>query len=234
MDRKLKDLMKSDDNAMLDAVCASAHQIWQAGLGAFARAQQEGGDLFDKLVQEGGELQKLSQRLTGEKSFSVTDTVTRLAGNASRQASGSWDKLEKIFEERVSRSLRTLGMPSPEDVQVLSRDMAELKAALRKVGQHSQGEIDALKRAVTELKASIGTVQNKPAGKKTAARPAAQAPARAPAKVARKDVAKVAAKVAAKVPAKVPVKMPVNMPVKRAAARRPAAKKTAQSARGAA
>lgn len=205
MDRKLKQLVKPDENAMLDAVCGSAHQIWQAGLGAFARAQQEGGDLFDKLVQEGVDLHKLTRRLTGEKSFSVTDTVSRLAGNASRQASGSLDKLEKIFEDRVSRSLLALGMPSPEEVHLLHRDMAELKAALHALATGSQHDIDALKRSVAELKASTGSAANKPAVKKAGARPAAKAAAKAPAKVA----------------------------VKRTAATRPAAKKTARAASGA-
>jgi poly(hydroxyalkanoate) granule-associated protein len=163
MVRKLKELMKPDDeNAMLEAVCGSAHQIWQAGLGAFARAQQEGGDLFDKLAQEGVELQRLTQRLTGEKGFSVTDTVARLAENASRQASGSWDKLEKIFEDRVARSLRTLGVPSRAD-------------------------IDALNRSIAELKRAIGTAEKKPPVKRAAtAKPAAKASAKAPAKPALK------------------------------------------------
>lgn len=183
MERKLKELTRPDETAMLDAVCASAHQIWQAGLGAFARAQQEGGDLFDKLVQEGGELQRLTQRLTGEKSFSVTDTVTRLAGNASRKASGSLDKLEKVFEDRVSRSLRTLGVPSPEEVRALSRDLAELRTSEKRM----QHDIETLNHQIAELKAAIDA--KRPAAKKTAPTPAAKAVVNAPAKVAAKRTA---------------------------------------------
>ena len=36
MARNLKQLAASSDKSMMDAVCSSAHQIWQAGLGAFA------------------------------------------------------------------------------------------------------------------------------------------------------------------------------------------------------
>lgn len=183
MDRKLKDMLKPEENALLEAVRASAHQIWQAGLGAFARAQAEGGDLFDKLVQEGGELQKLSQRLTGDKGASVTDTVARLAENAGRQASGSLDKLEQLFEQRVSRSLRSLGVPSSTEVQALGRDMAELKEALRSVGKQSQDSIEALQRAIARLEAATQiapkkapVVKNK--ATKAAAGPAAKAPAK--------------------------------------------------------
>lgn len=180
MERKLKELAKPDENALLDAVCASAHQIWQAGLGAFARAQQDGGDLFDKLVQDGVELHKLTQHVTGDKRFSVTDTVTRLAESASRQASGSLDKLEKIFEERVSRSLRTLGVPAADDVLALRRDIAELQAALHTLETRAQDDIDALRRSVVALTAAGGAAGRKPASKKAAAKPAPKAAAAAP------------------------------------------------------
>jgi poly(hydroxyalkanoate) granule-associated protein len=225
MDPKLKQAVRPDEQAMLDAVCGSAQQIWQAGLGAFARAQQEGGDLFAKLVQDGLELQKITQRLAGEKGFSVTDTVTRLAENASRQASGSWDKLEKVFEDRVSRSLRAIGAPSAEEVHALSREVTELKTALRMAGERSEHDIDALRdalsRAVAELRAAIGSTGKKPAvavKASTPARPAAKAAAKAPAKVAAKVRTKAAPKVTAKVAAK------------GTAAKRAPAKKTARSA----
>lgn len=182
MDRKLKELARPDEDALLDAVCSSAHRIWQAGLGAFARAQREGSEMFDKLVQDGGELQTLTQRLTGEKGFSVTDTVTRLAEHASRQAGGSLDKLEKMFEDRVARSLRSLGLPSPEEIQALDRELAALKAALHTVGEQARQEIDALKRAVDALAAAGARAP----AKKAAARPARKTVARAPAKAAAK------------------------------------------------
>lgn len=178
MARNLKELAAEDQNAMLDAVRGSAHQIWQAGLGAFAKAQQEGGDLFDKLVREGAELQKLAERLTGERGFSVSDTMAKLAGTASRQASGSWDKLEKVFEERVARALRGLGVPSQEEVNALSRDMAELKAAL----------------AGAEKTPAPG----KPAGARPSAKAAAKATGRSPAKAPAQAALKKAVKPAAK------------------------------------
>jgi poly(hydroxyalkanoate) granule-associated protein len=191
MERKLKELVRPDENALLDAVCGSAHQIWQAGLGAFARAQKDGGDLFDKLVQDGVELHKLTQRVTGDKRFSVTDTVTRLAESASRQASGSLDKLEKIFEERVSRSLRTLGVPAADEVQGLRRDIAELKAALHTLETRAHDDIDALKRSVAGQTAAGGAGGRKPALKKAAAKPAPKAAAQAaPAAAAKRAAAK--------------------------------------------
>ena len=40
------------DNALASSVKDSAQQIWLAGLGAFAKAQAEGGKVFDSLVKE--------------------------------------------------------------------------------------------------------------------------------------------------------------------------------------
>ena len=46
---------KSDksDNQLVQTVRDSAQQIWLAGLGAFSKAQEEGGKVFETLVKEG-------------------------------------------------------------------------------------------------------------------------------------------------------------------------------------
>jgi len=181
---KLKALEKSDDNALVEAVCGSAHQIWQAGLGAFSRAQEEGGDMFSRLVQQGADLQKRTQQLAGDKGFGVTDTVTRLAENVSRQASGSWEKLEKVFEERVSRSLRNLGVTTQEDIKGLSRQIDELNksvAALVKKSSAAKPVEKPLEKAAPKRRAvkAVGKLPAKSAMKTPAtkarksARPAA-------------------------------------------------------------
>lgn len=179
MVRKLKELeASSDENAMVQAVCSSAHQIWQAGLGAFAKAQKEGGDMFGKLVQEGEELQKLTQRLTGDKGFGVADTVTKLAENVGKQATGSWEKLEKIFEDRVSRSLRSLGVPTQDDVKGLSRQIDELNKSIIALTRKSTAEKAPARKS--PAKAATKAAMKRPPLKSTArtaakkqARPAA-------------------------------------------------------------
>jgi poly(hydroxyalkanoate) granule-associated protein len=127
---KTKELEKSDENALADAICSSAHQIWQAGLGAFGRAQEGGTELFSKLVEEGTGMQGRLRNLAGDKDFGVADTVTRLAGNVGRQASDSWERMEKVFEERVARSLRGFGVPTREDIKALGRQIDELNQAV--------------------------------------------------------------------------------------------------------
>lgn len=163
MVKKLKSLAKADDEQLAEAVRTSAQQIWQAGLGAFAKAQQEGGKAFAKLVKEGTELQKRSQKITGGKVAGVSATVTRMADNVSKQASGSWDKLEQVFEERVSRSLSSLGVPTQKDVQALSERVEELSKA---VAALSGTKARAAKKSTKPAAAT----KSKAAAKKTAAR----------------------------------------------------------------
>lgn len=130
MVKKLKTLSKSDDKQLAEAVRTSAQQIWQAGLGAFAKAQEEGGKVFARLVKEGTDLQKRTQKLAEDKVSGVTDTVSKMADNVSKQASGSWDKLEQVFEDRVSRSLTSLGVPTQKDIQTLTKRVEELNKAV--------------------------------------------------------------------------------------------------------
>ncbi len=52
--QKLKALASSvTDNQLTSTIKESTQQIWLAGLGAYAKAQEEGGKIFEALVQEG-------------------------------------------------------------------------------------------------------------------------------------------------------------------------------------
>lgn len=189
MAKKLKEL--TEDTELASAVRSSAQQIWQAGLGAFAKAQEEGGRVFSRLVKEGTEFQKRAE----DKVADVSGSVGKLADGVGKQASGSWDKLEQVFEERVARALATIGVPTQQDIAAL----------------HAQ--IDALSRQVAALSA-----KPMPAPKpKAAAKPAVKA---AP-KAASKAVPKTALKAAA---SKAPVK-PASKAVSKPAARPAAKKK---------
>ncbi len=214
MVKKLKTLAKSDDKQLAEAVRTSAQQIWQAGLGAFAKAQEEGGKVFAKLVKEGTDLQKRTQKLAENKVSDVTGTVSKMADNVSKQASGSWDKLEQVFEDRVSRSLTSLGVPSKKDIQVLTKRVEELSKAVATMSS----------KKPTVVKESTKPVAKKPAAKKAVAK---TAPKAAP-KVAAKAAPKVATKkIAAKpVAAKKPASKPVNKPT---AAKKAAPKASAKT-----
>ena len=154
----------------------SAQQIWLAGLGAFAKAQEEGSKAFQALVKDGLSLQRQTKAAAEEKLADASRKLSTLAevttgltsgmgaglSSLGAKAAQPWDKLESIFEERVAKALAQLGIPSAAELAAL------------------QADVQALKRQVAALK---------PTGK-------------APVKTATKSKAKVAAKTPAKASAK--------------------------------
>ena len=100
----------------------SANQIWLAGLGAFSKAQQEGVKMFEALVAEGEKVQERTKTAADERLAEVKEKAT-----------GAWDKLEQVFEDRVARALHTLNVPSRKDIDVLSKRVAELTEIAKKL-----------------------------------------------------------------------------------------------------
>lgn len=124
MVKKLKALAggASAESEFAQTVRDSAQQIWLAGLGAFAKAQAsgtkfqaEGAKIFEALVKEGEARQSFVRKVTGKK-----------MAEAAAKASGTWDKLEQVFEDRVARSLSSLGVPTKKDIETLSKRVTEL------------------------------------------------------------------------------------------------------------
>ena len=178
MVKKLQKLSadKKKSNAQLSStVKDSAQQIWLAGLGAFSKAQEEGGKVFEALVKEGLTIQRKTQAVAEEKISEATSRVTTMANDIGSKAQGQWDKLENIFEDRVAKALAKLGVPSARDLEALS------------------ARVDALAKGSKAAPAK--------ASAKAATKPAAKGPAK---KAAAKKAApaKAAAKPAAKAPAK--------------------------------
>ncbi|MBV6474773.1 MAG: phasin family protein [Rhodocyclaceae bacterium] len=116
MVKKLKSLAGgAGDKQFAQTVKDSAQQIWLAGLGAFVKAQAEGMKAFNTLVKEGETLQSRTSKVASAK-----------VAEAAAKASGTWDKLEQVFEDRVARSLSSLGVPTKKDIETLSKRVAEL------------------------------------------------------------------------------------------------------------
>ena len=116
-----------------DNIKDSAQQIWLAGLGAFTKAQQEGSKVFDALVQEGQAIQRKTQTAAEAKLSEASQKMSQMASEIGTRATGQWDKLEGIFEERVSKALHRLGVPSASDIQALSARVEALGKAVEKL-----------------------------------------------------------------------------------------------------
>lgn len=143
----------------------SASQIWLAGLGAFAKAQEEGGKVFEALVKEGMTIQRKTQAAAEEKISEATNRMASMATDISSKASGQWDKLENIFEERVSKALNKLGVPSAKDIDVLVARIDELNRSVAQLSAKQAG-----KASPARPRSNAAT---KPAAKRSAARKAA-------------------------------------------------------------
>jgi len=118
------------DSQLAQTVKDSAQQIWLAGLGAFAKAQGEGGKVFDSLIKEGVHLQRKTQAVAEEKLGDVAGKMSAMAGEVGSKANAQWDKLESIFEERTARALGRLGVPAAKDLASLVDRVAALEAAV--------------------------------------------------------------------------------------------------------
>ena len=137
MTKNIKEL-EQEEEELSRAVRSSAQQIWQAGLGAFAKAQQAGGREFTRLVRDGSELQKRARQVED-----ATDTVARKAERSSRRASGTWGKLEQVFEERVARALATIGVPARSEMEALNHRIDELERMVAELaGEHLRKKAD--------------------------------------------------------------------------------------------
>jgi poly(hydroxyalkanoate) granule-associated protein len=151
---------KPSPTQLASTVKESAQQIWLAGLGAFSKAQEEGGKVFDALVREGQTLQKRTQSAAEEKLTEATSRMTSMANDLSTRASGQWDKLESIFEDRVARAMKKLGVPSARDIDALVDRIEELQRAVARLQGGSAGRPAAGKRAATKsIAAKAGAVK---------------------------------------------------------------------------
>lgn len=122
-------------SALAGAVRDSAQQIWLAGMGAYSKAQAEGGKVFDTLVKEGLNLQKKTQGLAEEKISEVTGRMTAMADSVTARAGQNWDKLEAIFEQRTAKAMNKLGVPTAKDVEALTKRVDELAAAVARLSK---------------------------------------------------------------------------------------------------
>lgn len=102
------------------------HQIWLAGLGAFAKAEEEGSKLFDNLVDAGREVESKARDKTGTR---VEEVKTRVKGRTGE----TLEKMEKAFDERLTGALSRLGIPNKREVEALNSRIEELTRTIERL-----------------------------------------------------------------------------------------------------
>ena len=144
-------------------VMESAQQIWLAGLGAFSKAQNEGKKAFEALVAQGAQIEERTRHVAE----ATIETAKEQASKTIDLATGKFDKLEQVFENRVHSSLSRLGVLTAKDVEALSRQVGELSEAVRALlsQEKRRPARPAAKKAVTTAKKVVKTVARKAAPK---------------------------------------------------------------------
>lgn len=101
-------------------------QIWLAGLGAFSRAEEEGGKLFDNLVKIGEDLESKTRE-------TVDTAVGEVRGRVLERASDTKEKVEKAFDDRIANTLTRLGIPSQRDLDQINQRLELLTEVLQEM-----------------------------------------------------------------------------------------------------
>ena len=122
------------------SVLESSRQIWLAGLGAFSRAQAEGMKVFEALVAQGEAVESKTRQAAADTASAARHAAKSTAREVQQMAGGTWDKLEKVFEDRVARALSRLGVHTQADVERLSARVDALADAVNELINASGGK----------------------------------------------------------------------------------------------
>ena len=163
---------KTKASPQSDSQTPPAQHVWLAGLGAIAKAQEQGSKAIEALVNDGLAFQRKSQAEAQQRLQEATERLSHMASDFGQQASGRVDKLEHLFEDRVAKALHRLGMPTLLDLEMLSDRVAQLEAQL---GALHKAESKPQKAAPhpTKSTAAKSTAAKSTAAKKTAAKASA-------------------------------------------------------------
>ncbi len=141
------------DNQVARLMKGSVHQVWLAGLGAYARAEEEGSKLFENLVSLGERIESGARSRVGRQVDAAQARVTGARENVAE----AWDRFEQLVQYRVSRTLNGLQIPTARDVQELNRRVEKLQKAVDRLSSakaRPKARAPARKRAAARSGAS--------------------------------------------------------------------------------
>ena len=144
--------------------------IWLAGLGAFSKARDESGELFTKLIETGEKFEDKYKKIVDNNSDSAIKKVTNLFDKVPSPS----EKIEDIFDSRVARALKRLGvMPTVNALQSLAEQVESLNSLIGEyvdTTPEKKAKKSAAKKSAAKKPAAKKAVAKKPAAKKPAAK----------------------------------------------------------------
>ena len=121
----------------------ATQNVFLAGLGALAMAEEEGSKLFKKLVKKGKKVElpelgakrvKAIREQLDDASDKASDAVTSRVNDAKFMAEETADKVEDRVQDAVAVVMKRIGVPTREEI-------SELTASVERLTKH----IDSLK-----------------------------------------------------------------------------------------
>lgn len=135
---------KDTKKVVQSEIAESAHKIWLAGLGALASAEEGGSKLFKSLVEKGETFEARGKKQFGK----VKDKVRSATG----KAESTIDAIGDTFDEKVSVTLKKLGVPTRSEIARLTKRVEELN---KKVDQlKPRAKKTAAKKTTTRARKS--------------------------------------------------------------------------------
>jgi poly(hydroxyalkanoate) granule-associated protein len=122
-----------------ERLLGTVHQVWLAGLGAVSKAQSGAPKLLNDLVTEGARVHARASKATDTAVRTALETaqtaIRERVGDVRETASDAFENLEKIFQTRVNRALKQIGVPSAEEIGELSKRVDVLNANIEKLAR---------------------------------------------------------------------------------------------------
>lgn len=128
-----------DTTRALHVAKNSAERTWEAGVGAATTLGRSAVGAFRSLVRQGAAVEAAGRKAALERvrkarrSAMARANAARVAAlarteEARARTAEAMTQLERVFEQRVSRTISKLGVPTRKDVRALSRQVAELQS----------------------------------------------------------------------------------------------------------
>ena len=102
---------------------------------AFSLAKSSALKAFDTIVKQGTAFKDASREVAIERAGAARDAAVARAEEAKAKTVEAVSHLEKVFEQRVSRAISKLGVPTTKDVRALSRQVAQLQASVDRLNR---------------------------------------------------------------------------------------------------
>ena len=158
-DKKKEATEKPQAESPADQILAVGKAAVETAQEAIAKAQetveklqQEGSKILESLVKESGKVLDETQKRAGEKVEELKGKVEE----ARSKAAETLDNLEQIFEERVSRALSRLGIPTRDDFQAIAKRLEELNQSVQVLLRSKAGAAPSVTPEEDDLKEISG------------------------------------------------------------------------------